>query len=190
MVTWAITLQVQGTELTWELVAPFGTTLSVLVGLALLFEHRLWRANWLHGWFVKRPDLRGTWEVKLQSTKIDRETGERVPEITCCMGIEQTNSKLTMNLMTAESASISTATRVQESKTGNGYEVTAVYVNQPKVHLRDQRRSEIHRGSMVIHTHGPGVRPETLTAECWTDRGTAGEMTFVRRVDRVYTRFE
>ena len=49
-----------------EYLQPFGTVVGVLVAFGAVFEFLLWRWSWLHGWFVKRPDLRGTWRVELQ----------------------------------------------------------------------------------------------------------------------------
>jgi hypothetical protein len=189
-VVWGLVLVIQGVDVGLALLAPFSTVVGALMGLGLLLEFVLWRQSWLHGWFFKRPDMRGTWEVELHSTWVDPETDQRTPPITCYMGMSQTLSTLKMHLMTQESESWSKGESIELSPGGNGYEVSAVYTNRPGVQLREQRRSEMHRGALAIHTHGPCVRPETMTAEYWSDRGTAGEMTFVRRVDSVFTRFE
>jgi len=39
-------------------------------------------------------------------------------------------------------------------------------------------------------THGPNLRPETMTADYWSDRETTGNMDFTARIDEVHTRFE
>ena len=54
-------------RVSWEYLQPFGTVVGFLVAFGAAFEFLLWRWSWLHGWFVKRPDLRGTWRVELQS---------------------------------------------------------------------------------------------------------------------------
>ena len=69
--TWFIVLLMQGTPVTWEHASPFTSVISVLVLLGIAFEHWLWRQPFLHGWFVKRPDLRGTWRVEVRSSYID-----------------------------------------------------------------------------------------------------------------------
>ena len=51
-------------------------------------------------------------------------------------------------------------------------------------------RSEIHQGALILDTHGPSGKPETLTGEYWTDRKTTGSMNFSRRVSMVSTRFD
>lgn len=66
-IAWAAVLLIQGTQLTIDHLAPFSAVVGVLALGALLMEKFLWRHPWLHGWFVQRPDLRGTWEVQLQS---------------------------------------------------------------------------------------------------------------------------
>lgn len=188
-IIWLIVLLCQGTPISWAYARPFSIVVSSLVGLGLLFEFVLWRQPLLHGWFVRRPDLRGTWRVELQSSYIRPESKERVPMIICYMGVNQTLSVLHMHLMTPESESWFIAAHVRPSPSGNGFQVIGVYTNEPNVHLRDKRISEMHQGAIIIETHGPGLRPTTLTAKYWTDRSTMGTMDFTERIDEVFTRF-
>lgn len=187
---WWITLVLQGTPVTWAHATPFTTVAGFLGAFWLVFDRFLWRLPFLHGWFVKRPDLRGTWRVELQSSYIKPGTKERVPVIVCYMGVEQTLSELKMHLMTPESESWSIASHVQPSPSGKDYQVICVYTNRPNIHLRTERISEIHNGALIISTHGSEVRPDTLKAEYWTDRNTNGTMDFKRRIDKVFTRFK
>lgn len=186
---WGVVLLVQGVPIGKDHLAPFGTVVGFMVVAGLFVEHRLWRQAWLHGWFVKRPDLRGTWRIELQSSWIDPKTKAQVPKIVCYMGVEQTLSSLQMHLMTPESESWSIADRIRPSPSGTGYQVAGVYTNKPQMHLRGAR-SEIHLGALVLDTHGHAACPETLTAEYWTDRGTTGQMNFTGRVSQVFTRYE
>tara|TARA_R110002167_G_scaffold204404_9_gene408563 strand:- start:45530 stop:45826 length:297 start_codon:yes stop_codon:yes gene_type:complete len=64
------------------------------------------------------------------------------------------------------------------------------YTNEPNVHLRDERLSEMHQGATIIETHGPSLRPTTLTAKYWNDRKCVGSMDFTMRIDEVHTRLE
>jgi hypothetical protein len=187
--TWLIVLLCQATPVSWAHGRPFSIVVSSLVILGLLFELVLWRQPWLHDWFVKRPDLRGTWQVELQSSYVRPETKERVSMIVCYMGVKQTLSKLNMHLMTSESESWFIADHVRPSPNGSGYQVIGVYTNEPNVHLRDERISEMHQGAIIIETHGPSLRPTSLTAKFWTDRKTTGTMDYTARIDRVCTRF-
>ena len=110
--------------------------------------------------------------------------------IVCYMGVEQTLSELKMHLMTPESESWSISSHIMPSPSGNGYQVISVYTNEPDIHLRNKRISEMHKGTLIINTHGSGVRPDTLTGKYWTDRKTMGAMEFNSRVDDIFTRFE
>lgn len=190
VIAWLAVLQIQGTPVSIEHLAPFGTVVGVLAVIALTLEHVLWRQPWLHGWFVNRPDLRGTWHVTLQSDWINPDTKQALAPIICYMGVEQTLSKLQMHLMTPESESWFVAHGVRPSPSENGYQVVGVYTNKPHVHLRG-KKSDMHLGAIVIDTHGPSTsRPDALTAEYWTDRKTTGRMTFAHRNARVFTRYE
>lgn len=186
---WLIVLLFQGTPVSGAHARPFSIVVSSLVGLGLLFERVLWRQPWLHGWFVKRPDLQGTWLVKVQSNYVRPATNEHVSPIVCYMGVKQTLSTLQMHLMTPESDSWFIADHVRPSPNGNGFQVIGVYTNEPNVHLRDKRISEMHQGAIILETHGPGLRPAALTAKYWTDRKTTGTMEFSARIDEVCTRF-
>ena len=95
---WWLVLLAQGTVVGWDHLRPFGTVVGFLVVVGIAFELQLWRHPWLHGWFVKRPDLRGTWRVELQSDWIDPATNVGVPLIICYMGVSQTLSTLQMHL--------------------------------------------------------------------------------------------
>lgn len=187
---WLIVLLLQGTTVTLAHARPFSAVVGALVLFGVGFEYWLWRLPFLHGWFVNRPDLRGTWRVELKSNFVRPETEERVPMIVCYMGVKQSLSKLQMHLITPESESWFIADHVRHSPNGSGFQVIGVYTNEPNVHLRDERISEIHQGALVIETHGEGVRPATLTAKYWTDRKTTGTMNFTSRLKQVYTRFE
>lgn len=186
---WIIVLLCQGTEVSWDHARPFSIVVSSLVGLGLLFEFVLWRQHWLHGWFVKRPDLRGTWRVEIQSSYVRPETNERVPLIVCYIGVKQTLSTLQLHLMTPESESWLIAGQVRPSPNGTGFQVIVVYTNEPNVHLRHERISEMHQGAIIVETHGPSLRPTTLTAKYWTDRKTTGTMNFTARISEICTRF-
>ena len=188
---WWGTLVRQDTPVTWEHGKPFTVVVSALGILWIVFDRFLWRFRLLQGWLVKRPDLRGTWRVELQSSYINPKTGQRVPTIVCYMGVEQTLSELKMHLMTPESESWSIASHIRPSPSGNGYQAICVYNNKPNIHLRDKRISEMHitelsSSILMVLVFGP----TPFTAEYWTDRKTMGTMDFNSRVDKVFTLFE
>lgn len=192
VLAWGAVLYFQGVRFgsdeLFRQLAPFSTVVGVLLTLSVGLDRFAWRLPLLHGWFVKRPDLRGTWRVHLQSNWRDPQTDSPIAPIVCYMGVTQTLSTLQIHLMTAESESWFVADQIIPSRNGNGYRVLGVYTNEPSVHLRGVR-SEIHRGALDFSTHGPANRPTTLAGEYWTDRGTAGTMTLEGRVPTVFTRF-
>ena len=189
-VVWLVVLVAQGTDVTWEHGRPFSIVVGVLVTLGAALEHWLWRKPIVQSWLVKRPDIRGTWRVELQSSYMRFGTDKPVPLIVCYVGVTQTLSNLQMHLMTPESESWFIADNVRPSPNGIGFQVIGVYTNEPKIHLRAARKSEIHQGAVIIETHGQGRRPRTLTAKYWTDRNTSGSLEFTDHVNRVFTRFE
>jgi hypothetical protein len=72
---------------------------------------------------------------------------------------------------------------------GERFDIAVVYANTPIVSLRGVR-SERHVGAAIITTHGPSkYKPESMTAEYWTDRRSVGQMTFEGRTFAVYSRY-
>ncbi len=187
---WGGALLFLGIPVTWEYVRPFTFVVGVLVVLGLSWEHILWHQAFFHGWLIKRPDIRGTWRIELQSSYIDRQTNERVPMILCYMGIKQTLTTLQMHLMTPESESWVIASHICPSPNGKGYQVFGIYRNKPNIHARERRISEIHHGAFILDTHGSDVHPNVLRSEYWTDRKTAGTMNFTNRIKQVHTCYE
>lgn len=186
-VLWFGILYCQGVPVGWDYAKPFSIVIGILVGLALLLEFIAWRH--LPGWFVPRPDLRGTWRVEIASTYVDPKTNQREPIIIGYVGVEQTLSVLQMKLMTDESKSTFIADNIRKSPSGSGYQVIGVYTNEPNVHLRAEHISEMHQGAIIIETHGPENRPTHLDAKYWTDRKTTGTMEFTDRIDELCTKF-
>lgn len=189
VLAWSVVLLAQGSHLAWEHLRPFGAVVGVLVAFGLALERVLWHQPWLHGWFMKRPDLRGTWHVKLESDWVDSRTQKRGPPIECFMGVVQSMSHLQMHLMTSESESWIIAETLYPSPSGIGYQIAGVYTNKPKALLRGDR-SEVHLGGLILDTHGPPNRPQSLTGEYWTDRKTKGHITLTSRIQTVCSRFE
>ena len=189
VLAWWVVLCAQGAQVGWEHLHPFGTVVGILGVLGWSLEKVLWHQPWLHGWFVRRPDLRGTWRVELQSDWVDPATAERVPLIVCYMGVAQSLSGLQMHLMTKESESWLVAEEINSSPSGIGYRIAGVYTNKPRTHFRGAR-SEVHFGGLILETHGPVNRPETLAGEYWTDRKTKGHMMLEVRIPKLFTRFE
>lgn len=188
-VAWGAMLWWQKTPLSWEHLAPFTTVVGVLVVVSLAMENVLWRWRLFQGWLFNRPDLRGTWKVTIQSEWINPETNERIPPIAAYAGITQTLSKLQIHLMTPESESCLLAHAIEPTLCGNRFDVSVVYANTPGVALRGVR-SERHVGAATISTHGMKFKPDSMSAEYWTDRRSVGRMSFEGRVPEIYSRYK
>lgn len=183
---WVFLLWIRGTPIGWDHLWPYGLVVSLLTLLAAAFDRWIWAWRILQGWFVRRPDIRGTWRVELQSQCIDPETGNSPDLIVCYMAIRQTLSRLSMRLMTPESSSLLVGDKIIHSADGI-FEVTGVYSNTPRLELRGEQ-SEIHYGALMLQViHEP---PTSLQGHYWTDRNSRGTMTLSRRVADVYSRFE
>lgn len=190
---WAVVLYFRGTSVTFSELGSFSLVVSVTFGAVWLFDRFVWPCRvkgWcvFHGWLVACPDIRGTWEVELQSSWTDPATGKGVPPVKCYYGVRQSSTTLQMHLMTPESESWLQVHRFVPSSKTDGYTLVAVYTNQPGALLRGVR-SEIHHGTIVLEFHGPDAsHPQSFTGEYWTDRGTKGTMTGIRKSRRVVSK--
>lgn len=188
-------LWLRGEPVTLTALGSFFAVVSLTFSLVWLFDRVLWAMRiegWciFYPWLASCPDLRGTWEVDLQSSWIDPQTEKSVPPIRCFYGVRQTCTTLQMHLMTPESESWLQAHRFVPSAKSDGCQLIAVYTNQPQVHLRGAR-SEIHYGTIVLDFQGPDPSyPESFSGEYWTDRGTKGRMTARRISHHAIKRYE
>ena len=186
VIAWTVVLWARGIPLTWQYLWPFWLVLSMLTIAASIFERWAWAWGFFQGWFVKRPDLRGSWRVELKSDWINPDTGEKVDPIICYMAVRQSLTMLSMRLMTAESSSWLIAHKIVEENDGV-FLVTGVYTNTPKLELRG-KRSEIHYGALRLQMSG---EPSTsLEGHYWTDRNTRGSMRLSDRKVTVFSTYQ
>lgn len=155
---------------------PFSTVVGVLLLLLVAFDLWVWRWRFLHGWFVPRPDLRGTWRVELRSHWKDPATNQPVGPIVAYLVVRQTYSTLSARMLTAESASELVAAEISKSNDGT-YRLAAVYRNEPKLSVR--HRSPIHYGAFVLDVQGDPAKD--LVGHYWTDRDSRGELRTLER---------
>ncbi|HEV2146527.1 MAG TPA: hypothetical protein VGR37_03840 [Longimicrobiaceae bacterium] len=181
---WAVALLASGIELTSQHARPLGVVGSALIGLVAVFDLWLWRLRWLHGWFVKRPFLQGTWAVTLQSDWKDPESGQGVGPIQAYLAVRQTYTSISLRLMTAESSSKMLGSDIVGFPDGL-YVVTGVYQAEPKLLVR--HRSPIHYGAIVLNVRASP--PDGLDGSYWTDRQTRGELFSTSYTRKVYDSF-
>jgi hypothetical protein len=161
------------------------TAIVVVLYAVMLFDLWLWKLRILHGWFVKRPVVDGSWKVELRSHWIDPTTGAGVGPVNGYAVIRQTLSTLSLRLLTAESNSELVGTEIVCSVDGL-YCISGVYRNEPRYEVRE--RSPIHYGAVWLRIiDEPSQR---LVGHYWTDRKTGGEMELSRRQKKRVQTFE
>ena len=178
---WAVILFLSGQSVSSAVLRPFSMVTSIVVLLSIVFELWLWKLQLLHGWFVKRPVIEGTWRAELRSNWKDA-NGAAIPPIHGYMVIRQTFLNLSLRLLTAESSSYLVGTEIVCSDDGL-YCVSGVYRNEPSYENRD--RSPIHYGAVWLQVIEKPT--QKLEGHYWTDRNTAGEL---RLTDRQKQKFQ
>ena len=181
-------LWVQGKPVSFDnLINPFGISLSAVTAIILIFEKYLWHCWIFQIWPVKRPDLRGTWKVEMQSSWIDQNTGKQIGPILAYVAIRQTLSTFDFDLMTKESVSEIVTHSIKKSDNGSYYTLVVTYRNEPDAHIRE-KRSVMHYGSAQFKIRGKF--PNELTGEYWTGRKTIGTMRLFNRVPEIYNTYK
>jgi len=185
---WLLALWIQGMPvLSAEFVKPFGVVVGLISLFVTIFNKYIWSWRIFRGWYVKRPDLRGTWKVELQSSWVDPDTGEQVDPIIGYASVRQSLTFLSLRLMTKESRSVLVAHSIEQQEDDDLFKLVAVYRNEPQIELQGVR-SEIHHGSFALEVHG--TPPYELQGHYWTDRATRGSMKLKERVKKIYDTYE
>ncbi len=185
---WLFALWIQGMPvLSADFLKPFGIVVGAIVIVVTVFNKYLWSLRIFRGWYVKRPDLRGTWKVELKSSWVNPETGKIIDPIYGYAVIRQSLTSLSFRLITKESRSVLVAHSIDQQEDEDLFKLVGVYRNEPKIELQGVR-SEIHHGSFALEIHGSPVYE--LQGHYWTDRGTKGGMKLSGRVLKLYDTYE
>ena len=183
---WGILLMVvSGVAVSISWLRHLSAVTGILLFLLSAFDMWLWRLPILQGWFVKRPNIHGTWQTIIYSNFVDPSTGKEIEPIKGCMAIRQTYSTLSIRLMTSESASELIGSEIVSFPDGT-FRVAGIYRNEPKQLIRD--RSPIHNGAILLQVIGMPVT--NLKGHYWTDRNTSGEIELTNRLNKIYHDFE
>jgi hypothetical protein len=127
--------------------------------------------------------IEGTWSGTLTSLWTDPATDRRPDEKRVFLVARQTASRVTLVLLTEESASRSSIARLSQDETG--LSLTYMYANRPD--SRVAHRSTRHNGSAFVEISGtPASR---MRGRYWTDRYTRGELELSERRTRVAASF-
>ena len=187
IVIWLVVLWIQGEPvLSLQFLRPFSFVVGVVGVIVAIFSRWAWAWPVFRGWYVKRPDIRGTWKVVLRSNWINQDTGKVAPPITAFITVRQTLTTLSLRLMTPESRSKLIAHSIALEEDGI-YRIAGIYRNEPRVELQGDR-SEIHHGSFVLEVYG--MPPNSMEGHYWTDRSTRGTMTITNRKKKMFDTFE
>lgn len=188
IMSWLVILWFQGAPvLSFDFIKPYAAVTGFITIIWTLFNKCMWSWKIFKGWFVKRPDLRGTWKVELKSNWINPKTDERIPPIHGYAVIRQSLTFLSLRLMTMDSSSSLVSQSIEQQKNVDLFKLVGVYRNEPKIELQGVI-SEIHYGSFFLEIHGSPV--EELEGHYWTDRGTKGEMKLFGKTVKLYSTYE
>lgn len=175
---WCLVLVALGKPiLNFDYLSPFSIVVSLLVVIYFIFSKWAWAWRIFHGWYVRRPDLRGTWRVNLFSNWPNTESDNETTIIVGFAAIRQTLTSLSIRLMTEESKSSLVAHSI-ELKDDGIYQATAIYRNEPRIELQG-KQSEIHHGALLLEIIGSP--PAEMDGHYWTDRFTRGTILFNER---------
>ena len=149
--------------------------LAATLGL-WLWDHFLWRLQWLQKIPSVPRNVSGTWSGTLASHWVDPRTKTRIEAKAAYVVIRQTSSSARITLLTDESKSV-TSLAVVNRADPDTWVLDHMYLNSPDLGVRD--RSAMHHGSGSLRIAGnPAQR---LAGSYWTDRDTKGEFHFDRR---------
>lgn len=169
----------RGEELNWSQFTPYGITTGIVTLFATAFHSHFWKLRFLQDWLVKRPDLSGTWECRLQS---NFKLGESAVDKIVYAVIRQNLSSLHFYLYTERAHSVSIADTISSDGAGL-FSLTIVYRNTPDIDQRDagefMTKSQIHFGS--AHFTNISYSAPIVSGHYWTDRNTNGKLMLLKR---------
>lgn len=185
VLAWTIVLFANHQALHGSALQPLSIVITIVVYAVMAFDLWLWKLPILHGWFVKRPVISGTWKVTMRSNYKDPATKTVIPPVEGFMVIRQTFSTLSLRLLTPESSSELVGTEIVCSQ-DNLYCISGVYRNEPRFAVRD--RSAIHYGAVWLKIIDEATKQ--VTGHYWTDRNTAGEIELMQRQRKKFQSFQ
>lgn len=177
----ATALVFQGETPSWSWFAALSTVTTVMVLVTTLFNKVAWK--WkvfrLYKWFVDRPIIDGTWKGTF-SSNYKMEDGKLSPPKPCYLVIRQTYFSINIVFLTPESSSTALAASIIEEREVK--HLFYVYQNTPQFRVRHQ--SALHFGGVClkIHEHVEQDCIERLSGHYFSDRSTAGEISFEQHI--------
>src|SRR5260370_41971487 len=116
IITWVVLILASGNPLniSLETIKLFPEVVTIDLFLYLLFITWGWRLPFLQGWFVRFPDLQGTWQGTLRTTWQHPETDKHASSIPVILVIKQSFTAIRCVMYTKESISYSTSALLSE----------------------------------------------------------------------------
>jgi hypothetical protein len=185
VLAWTVILYVNHAAIQSTWLKSLSTVTTIVLYAVMAFDLWLWKLPFLHGWFVKRPVIDGTWKVEIRSNWINPVTGAKIPPVEGYMVVRQTLTTLSLRLLTEESRSELVGTEIVCSSDGL-YCISGVYRNEPRFEVR--HRSAIHYGAVWLRINDESEKK--VTGHYWTDRETAGEMELSNRQKKSFQTFK
>jgi hypothetical protein len=185
VLAWTVVLYLNHEAIHSSWFKPLSTVTTVVLYAVMAFDLWLWKIPFLHGWFVKRPVLDGTWKVEIRSNWINPATQTGIPPVEGYMVVRQTFSTVSIRLLTAESSSELVGAEIVCSSDGL-YCISGVYRNEPRLELRD--RSPIHYGGVWLKVIDEPSKK--MIGHYWTDRESKGEMELSYQQNKKFQTFQ
>src|SRR6266478_5517153 len=105
VLAWTIVLYASHESIKPTWLQHLSIVITIVLYAVMAFDLWLWKIPFLHGWFVKRPVIDGTWRVEIRSNWKDPATSAGIAPVEGYMIIRQTLSTLSLRLLTEESSS-------------------------------------------------------------------------------------
>jgi len=154
------------------------TTVTIVGVLYALFVNFIWHLRLFRGWFVRVPDLRGTWVGLL--TPLDPD-GNPLSSIPCAVTIRQKLFSVNCVLRTDKAESLSSSGSAFLDEETDGGRLVYVYRGWPR--LADRKTNPSHDGVTLLVLGSDG----RLTGTYFTDRCTRGTLELSRAASQRVT---
>lgn len=161
-----------------------GSVIVAMLGL-WLWEHWIWKWPLVQRIPGVTRCISGTWKGTFQSLWKDPATGDGIGIRDAYLCVHQTFSSTNARFYTVESKSMS-STAVVTRDTDGSWHLAEIYGNEPRITLQEASRS--HLGAMRLEILG--ALSSRMQGHYWTDRNSAGEISFTARVSRRADCFE
>src|SRR5216683_1700787 len=149
-IVWGVLLVLDGVGVQLGWIRHLSTVAGIVALGVSAFDLYVWRLPILRGWFVKVPNVRGTWHATIRST-FNSQDAAGGSDIEAYVVIKQSYSSIILRLYTTEAFSMSKSASIESSSDGS-HVLYAIYTNEPGALLRV--RSPIHNGAIALRVVG------------------------------------